>query len=240
MKKHIATLLALGALGLAAQVRATPVTLFYDDFNGENGGVGFLNYGTPNQNGDGAPGAINTSFINWTVGSRGTVDLIPLNHVAMPWNSDFNLTPGAGHGLYVDMDGTGIGEGTITLKNPLMLGPGSYTLSYDMAGNQREGATDTVKVFAQNSVPTVLAQDSRTLTEFAPWTTYSVSFTLAAPTPITIIFQDNDGSQADDIGNLLDNVRVTANDASVPDGGTTVALLGMALLGLGALRRRLA
>jgi hypothetical protein len=236
MNKLVSTLLALAALGLATQLRAT-TTIFSDNFNSENGGVGFLNYGTPNQNGDGGAGSINTAFANWTVGSGGTVDLIPLNHISPTFGSDFNLTPGAGHGLYVDMDGTGIGVGTLTLRNPLSLGPGSYILSYDMAGNQREGAQDTVAIRTQDSVPTTIASQTQTLTETAPWTTYNLSFTLSAPTAVTIVFQDE--GDADDIGNLLDNVVVTADGGSVPDGGATAGLLGMALLGLGALRRRL-
>ena len=186
MKKQLA-IVALATCSLAMQASAT--TIFSDDFNSENGGAGFLNYGTPLQNGDGGAGLINTSFANWSV-TAGGVDLLPLNHISPTYGTDFNLTPGAGHGLYVDMEGTGQGIGTLTLKNALLLAAGSYVLHYDMAGNQREGATDTVIISAQNGVPTTIATDTKTLTEFAPWTTYNIPFTLAAPTTVNFVFQE--------------------------------------------------
>ena len=232
MNKQLA-IAALATLSLALQAPA--VTIFSDNFNSENGGAGFLNYGTPNQNGDGGAGVIATSFANWTVVSGG-VDLIPLAHPSPAYGTTFDLTPGQGHGLYVDMEGTGTGPGTITLKNAISLGAGSYVLHYDMAGNQREGATDTVIISAQNGVPTTIATDTKTLTEFAPWTTYNIPFTLAAPTTVNFVFQD--AGAFDNIGNLLDNVRLDDGTVgSVPDGGTTLSLLGLGLVGLASLRR---
>ena len=232
MNKQLA-IAALATLSLALQAPA--VSIFSDNFNSENGGAGFLNYGTPNQNGDGGAGVIATSFANWTVVSGG-VDLIPLAHPSPAYGTTFDLTPGQGHGLYVDMEGTGTGPGTITLKNAISLGAGSYVLHYDMAGNQREGATDTVIINAQNGVPTTIATDTKTLTEFAPWTTYNIPFTLAAPTTVNFVFQD--AGAFDNIGNLLDNVSLDDGTVgSVPDGGTTLSLLGLGLVGLASLRR---
>jgi VPDSG-CTERM motif len=232
MNKQLA-IAALATLSLAMQAPA--VTIFSDTFDSENGGAGFLNYGTPNQNGDGGAGVITTSFAKWMVVSGG-VDLIPLAHPSPTYGNTFDLTPGQGHGLYVDMEGTGTGPGTITLKNAISLGAGSYVLRYDMAGNQREGATDTVIINAQNGVPTTIATDTKTLTEFAPWTTYDIPFTLAAPTTVNFVFQD--AGAFDNIGNLLDNVRLDDGTVgSVPDGGTTAALLGLGLVGLASLRR---
>jgi hypothetical protein len=232
MNKQLA-IAALATLSLAMQAPA--VTIFSDNFNSENGGAGFLNYGTPNQNGDGAAGSITTTFANWTVVSGG-VDLIPLAVNSPTYGTKFDLTPGQGHGLYVDMEGTGTGPGTITLKNAISLGAGSYVFHYDMAGNQREGATDTVIINAQNGVPTTIATDTKTLTEFAPWTTYDLAFTLAAPTTVNFIFKD--AGDFDNIGNLLDNVRLDDGTVgSVPDGGTTLSLLGLGLVGLTSLRR---
>jgi hypothetical protein len=116
------------------------------------------------------------------------------------------------------------------------LGAGSYVFHYDMAGNQRDSSTDTVIISAQNGVPTTIATDTKTLTEFAPWTTYSIPFTLAAPTTVNFVFQD--GGDFNNIGNLLDNVRLEDGTVgSVPDGGTTLSLLGLGLVGLASLRR---
>src|ERR1017187_9055738 len=89
MNKQLA-IAALATLSLAMQAPA--VTIFSDNFNSENGGVGFLNYGTPNQNGDGAAGSITTTFANWKVVSGG-VDLIPLAHPSPTYGSTFDLTP---------------------------------------------------------------------------------------------------------------------------------------------------
>ena len=235
MNKQLA-LVALATLSLAVQAPA--VTIFSDNFDSENGGVGTLNYGTPNQNGDGGAGSITTSFANWAVVS-GAVDLIPLSVASPTYGTKFDLTPGQGHGLYVDLEGTGKGPGIITLKNAIALGAGSYVLHYDMAGNFREGATDTVIISAQNGVPTTIATDTKTLTEFAPWTTYDIPFTLAAPTTVNFVFKDT--GDFDNIGNLLDNVRLEGGTPDgVPDGGTTVGLLGLGLAGLASLRRLLA
>jgi hypothetical protein len=233
MNKQLA-IATLATLSLVMQ--ASAVTIFSDTFDSEHGGVGFLNYGTPNQNGDGAAGAITTFFANWMVVSGG-VDLIPLSVASPTYGTKFDLTPGQGHGLYVDMEGTGTGPGTITLKNAISLGAGSYVLHYDMAGNQREGATDTVIINAQNGVPTTIATDTKTLTEFAPWTTYNIPFTLAAPTTVNFVFKD--AGDFDNIGNLLDNVRLDDGTVgSVPDGGATIGLLGLALIGIFAFGRK--
>lgn len=89
-----------------------------DNFNGENGGVGVLNYG---------------GFANWTVGS-GTVDLIG--------NGFFDFYPG--NGLYVDLYGSTSDAGVLT-SMALNLGPGTYTLQFVLAGSTR-GDTNSVNV----------------------------------------------------------------------------------------------
>jgi len=111
------TLLAAGAIALAAQANA--ITIFSDDFNGENGGVGVLNY---------------TGFANWTV-SDGAVDLIG--------NGYFDFYPG--NGLYVDMDGSRNDAGKMT-SSAINVAAGDYVLSFMLGGNARGGQNDIVDV----------------------------------------------------------------------------------------------
>lgn len=64
------------------------------------------------------------------------------------------------------------------------------------------------------------------------WTNYTVSVTGTGSDVLTIGFR-NDPSF-----DQFDNVSLTQTSSGVPDGGATVGLLGGALLGLAALRRR--
>jgi hypothetical protein len=219
---------------LLACASANATTIFSDNFNSENGGVSFLNYGTPNQSGNGGAGFLNTSFAKWTV-TAGTVDLI--GHSATGFNSgggtEYDLIPG--NGLYVDLDGTtgngAVPAGTIT-STAIALGAGTYQLSFSLAGDQRGGTANT-----QISVLTgVVAPYVITLGSSSPFTTYTVGFTLASAQSVNLVFSDTDA--ADQMGALLDNVVLTS--VGVPDGGMTVGLLGMALVGMSLIRRQLA
>ena len=197
---------------LLACASANATTIFSDNFNTENGGVGQINY---------------TGFANWTV-PAGSVDLIG--------NGFYDFLPG--HGLYVDLDGTigngGTPAGTLLSKS-IALGAGSYELSFSLAGSQRGETKDT-----QISVLTgVVAPYTITLGSSSPFNTYTVDFTLASAQNVNLSFSDTD--PADYYGALLDNVLLTTvSNSRVPDGGMTVGLLGMALVGMSVLRRKLA
>jgi hypothetical protein len=99
----LATALLLGAGSAQAAI------VFQDNFNGENGGSGALNY---------------TGFANWTV-TGGSVDLIG--------NGFFDFQPG--NGLYVDMNGS-TGQGG-TIATTTVFAPGTYTVTFDFAGSAR-------------------------------------------------------------------------------------------------------
>jgi hypothetical protein len=93
-------------------------TIFSDNFDSYNGGVGALNF---------------TNFGgNWNVGG-GTVDLIG--------NGFFDFIPG--NGLYIDLDGSSNQSGL--LSHNFSLNPGTYTLQFALAGTHR-GTTDSVTV----------------------------------------------------------------------------------------------
>jgi hypothetical protein len=192
----------LAAAALAAQ-SASAYVLFSDNFNGEHGGVGILNY---------------TAFSKWTV-SDGTVDLIG--------NGYFDFQPG--NGLYVDMDGSTGNAGKMLSSVALNLTPGQYVLTYQLAGNHRNTATETTLV----NVNVGLVSATHSLTRDADFQTFSQSFNILAPTSVSISFE---GTGGDNIGMLLDNVQLEC----VPDGGSTLLLFGGALVfaGLGLPRAR--
>jgi len=194
------TLLAAAAAILVSGVSAQAAPIFSDNFNSENGGVGQLTY---------------TSLANWNVTS-GSVDLIG--------NGFFDFYPG--HGLYMDMDGTGPGgvtpAGQITTKT--VFAAGNYTLSFLLGGSTR-GDTNTVQVQLGD---------------------FSTSYTFGSSVPLTMevdIFTSTGGAlsftnlnPADNLGLILDDVSLSTN-TPVPE-PVTLSLFGAGLAGAAALRRR--
>jgi len=151
----------------------------------------------------------------WSV-SGGTVDII-----GAP--GPFDLLPGNGH--YIDLDGStgkaGIFANSLDVSNGV-----TYTLSFDLAGNQRGAGTDTVVVN--------FGSGSQTFTRAATdgFQTYMLSYTATGTGKVGFSFIDQG---ADNQGALLDRVSVTA----VPEPETYGMLLGgLALLGVVARRRR--
>jgi hypothetical protein len=183
-------------------------TVFSDDFNAETAGLN----GDPSQ---------------WTVGP-GTIDLIG-DTTIYAWMP-------AGHGLYVDLDGTRDGPGTMTTDVSFTLLPGiTYTLKFDLAGNQGPhnqtpaSETDTVE-FGFGGV----TLGSYVIDKDQDWVTYDVTLSNGGSSPVDIgplWFRNLEDS--DDQGVLLDNVLLTMVPAP---GAIVLGSLGLGLVGW--LRRR--
>jgi hypothetical protein len=161
----------MSVLSLGVMCSGAPI--FFDDFNGENGGVGALNY---------------SSFLKWNV-SDGTVDLIG--------NGFHDFLPG--NGLYVDMDGSTNNAGKMITSQVISLQAGTYELSYMLAGNHRNGSQETVDV----EVTVGIFSASHSLTQNAPFTLFTQQFTLLSAQNVAISFAgvggDNIGMLLDNV-----------------------------------------
>lgn len=227
MLKSVVALAVLAAAG-AAQARV--VTLFADNFQGE----------TPRL-------SENVALTNWTVG--GDVDI-----VGMP--NPFGITCA---GTCVDLDGT-TGPGSIRSNSIAFAAGKLVTVKFDLSGSQRSANDDDFEFglffspelgstggayflpgLSQAVEPPYLGLTS---IEFfgmlvpgnAPWTTYFYSFNPTSAGSFQVRF--GTGS-ADNIGPLLDNVRVT--QGVIPEPATWAMLIaGFGLVGSAARRRRTA
>ena len=156
-----------------------------------------------------------TRFVHgWTV-SDGTVDVDGTGFV-------HNEMPGNGH--YVDLDGSTKRAGV--LSNSFTAGAGGiYTLSFDLAGNQRGWGSDTVEVMFGTTRQTYVIGESD------PITTRTLIF---APTTSGVYGLSFHNLGGDNRGAFLHQVTVSA----VPETDTYAMLLaGLACVGLVARRR---
>ena len=152
----------------------------------------------------------------WTVTS-GTVDLIGQGGV-------FDFLPG--NGRYVDLDGSTSFSGSFDNQVPFSALT-TYTLSFDLAGSQR-GDTNVVDVIFGT------ASQSYTMASSDPFTTYMLSFATSGAANYQIFFKNNGG---DNIGALLDNVKVSTGVSEVPV-PAALPLMASALGIFGLSRRR--
>ena len=159
---------------------------------------------------------LDTVPTGWTV-TDGTVDIIGDGY--------FDFIPNSGK--YIDLDGSVNDAGVLT-KSLLLTAGLTYTATFDLAGNHRNSSPETVTSILGVGLGNV--SNTFSLAETAGWTSFSLTFTPFVTGNYILSFGNSGG---DNIGMLLDNVVV-----SVPDGGATIALLGLALTGLGLLRRR--
>lgn len=187
-------LAALAALGFCAASHAMPV--FADHFDAD------------------ALQLNQTVFTGGWAVSDGTVDLIGAG-------GSWDLIPG--NGRYVDLDGSTYNAGVFT-KLLHLTGGVTYQASFDLAGNQRGYADDTVDVLFG------AASSAHTLASADPLSGFMLSFTPDTSGSYALSFANRGG---DNVGALLDNVVVSA----VPEPGA-LALASAGLLAVGFVARR--
>ncbi len=134
----------------------------------------------------------------------------------------FDMLPG--NGRYVDMDGSTFVSGI--LQSVASFGPGDYTLSFRLAGNQRNVAPRAVNVLLGTDLIA-----SVTLAANVPFTLFTYNFTSTTGGNLTFAQQGPGNNQ----GSLLDDVTL-----SVPEPTTLAMAIGalLSILGLSFLRRR--
>ncbi len=134
-------------------------------------------------------------------------------------------------GNCVDMGGTGgkNPSGDIELTTALNLAPGTYYLSFDLIGSQRDTTTMTTVDFGPYTQTFILGPD-----DFTSGIVTDQAIVWGGG-PIQLRFVDN--SPANNIGALLDNITITTNSA-VPEPDSLVLLATGLIGGAGLLRRK--
>jgi len=202
--------LLLLALLAVAPAAAPAVPVFEDDFDAEPG------------SGDGASGGSGvgyTGFASWTV-SDGTVDLVA--------DGDFSIACPSAGGKCVDLDGNSNDAGVLT-GTSLLLDPGTYTLSYTLAGVSTSFTTGAAQ--ADNLVDVSLGglySDQHTVQWGDAAQEFGATFDVLSQTSVSLVFANQGG---DNFGAMLDDVSLEL----IPEPGTAALLgLGLAALGLRA------
>ncbi|HIK06056.1 MAG TPA: PEP-CTERM sorting domain-containing protein [Trichormus sp. M33_DOE_039] len=192
------------SVGLFTSSSAKAAVLIQDNFDVETLG---LNY---------------NSFANWNV-TDGTVDLIGNPNF-------FDLIPG--NGRYVDLDGSTANSGILASKTAFNFNAGDVVnLVFDLAGNRRDGQSDSVTVSLGS-----LFNETFTLASNQGFTTFTRTINVTSATTANLAFA---GAGGDNIGLLLDDVILESTaPTSVPEPASILGLLAFGALGIGSLSQR--
>ncbi len=217
-RRVLPILLALLAacLGMAlsvAHAQAAPTVLLSDNFDTEHASVGSAEY---------------SGFANF---SAANVDLLAPGYF-------YNLCELAG-GSSTCLDMEGSGNGSLTTLTAYDLAPGTVTMQFDLAGDQRGRSGNSVTASLVSVFGEVLFSETFALASDADFTTFTRTVTLGSATQARLGFLSS--GPADSMGMLLDNVVLSAGGdviaAPVPE-PSTWALFAGGLLAVGSILRR--
>lgn len=201
---------SLAVSALVAPALAAPVPFFTETF--ESGP---------------ATSVLNAPTIGQFSATLGTVDFIRIPN-------GFSIEScGAGGNGCVDLAGS-TGAATSQIATALLdFQPGSYVLSFDLSGSQRDASADSVNVL----IPGIFGPLTGTRGGAEGFATLTVAFVVTVATNAAIIFE---GLQtADNVGLLLDNILVTFDANVVPlPGAFPLLLAGIAGLAFASRRQR--
>ena len=165
---------------------------------------------------DANAGGTNLVPSGWTV-TNGTVDIIGQG-------TSWNYIPNSGK--FIDLDGSSSDAGVLSKSFDLVSG-NVYTAYFDLAGSHARDVSESVTVNFGGVVNTYSLQRND------GWTNYFLSLSPVTSGSYALSFSNAGG---DNVGMLLDNVRIIA--APVPEPETYAMLLaGLGLMG-GIARRR--
>lgn len=176
---------------------------------------------------DNATSALNfNALLNWTV-EDGTIDYIR--------SGGFGISCVGGTGGCLDMDGSTANAGRILSTQVFTLDPGvTYTLSLDVSGNQRGGASDAFSFGFWDGAPF----SSVSISAISPaqsFTTYAFALTVTSTETVRLFVE---GAGGDNIGVILDNVVFSDDQAAQAPEPASLLLMGVALMGAARVRRR--
>ncbi len=154
------------------------------------------------------------------VASDGTFDVIG---VGTPYDYF-----GGAYGQYLDLDGSSSNASDIYASGDI--DAGDYLLSFDLAGNHRNASFEQVTV----SVALAGFSEAFSLSQNEGFTTFTRVFTIDTPGTGSLMFSSFGG---DNVGMLLDNVKIESVGSTVPE-PATIVLFATGLAGFAVRRRK--
>jgi hypothetical protein len=213
-------IVATSLAGAAAFSAHAGTVIFTDTFN--DGATSQLNW-----SGD----TIFTSLSSFS-GGTGTPSTDYVSAVNPYGITCFTATDGC-----VDLDGSmpvGSANPSGVLQYNTPLAAGTYTLTFELSGNQRGGGNQVTFVTLGGNNPGNVIWSSGGVKSSMPWTLETVTFSTHGGQSLDFLERPIN----DDMGNLLDNVTLTLISNAVPEPMTwTLMLAGFGAMG-GMLRRR--